>query len=526
MATGELDELRDTDLLSAESKVTTIITIQALAEGWDCSFAYVLCSVANLSSARAIEQMIGRVLRMPGAIPCVHPELNRAYVHASSKEFGETAKSLRDGLIKSGFDRMEAEAAVKPAARLPLLEEPPVFQVTVSVAPDLSSLSAEEAARVRVEVKPTGQAEIEVTGAVPDGLRGQLLRTVPEPRRTEVERKIDEHNRFYEPSPQERGEEFVVPRLMVKVDEEWLPFDGDTLEEQTDTNLLEHAADVSALRFDDTTRSYSFDLFGEVLRMSWVPYKDAQPSLLKGEVSQVSLVRWLTDRLHDKRVNDGVLCAWVDQAIAKLLGRSEMNMAVLDQGRYLLLRLLEQQKAAAHQEERGKAFQRLLFATDAVPVTTSEFAFRFPAEYPATRYCERTIFTKHFYDKPGELDESGEEYRCAVKIDRWEETERWVRNLSGRERSSFSLQTTTDRFYPDFMVKLKSGKTLAVEYKGADREDNSDSKEKLRVGQIWADRSSDTTLFVMIVRKPGSKTIRQQLDDALRGGKSVFARGA
>ena len=66
-----------------------IITVEALKEGWDCSFAYVLCSVANIGSATDIEQLLGRVLRMPYAKSRANETLNRAYTHVSSPRFGE-----------------------------------------------------------------------------------------------------------------------------------------------------------------------------------------------------------------------------------------------------------------------------------------------------------------------------------------------------------------------------------------------------------------------------------------------------
>ena len=55
-----------------------VITVEALKEGWDCSFAYVFCSVARIRSATAVEQLLGRVLRMPYAKRRALPELNKA----------------------------------------------------------------------------------------------------------------------------------------------------------------------------------------------------------------------------------------------------------------------------------------------------------------------------------------------------------------------------------------------------------------------------------------------------------------
>jgi type III restriction enzyme len=73
----------------------------------------------------------------------------------------------------------------------------------------------------------------------------------------------------------------------------------------------------------------------------------------------------------------------------------------------------------------------------------------------------------------------------------------WVRTLERQEKLSFWLQTSTDKFYPEFICKLKDGRHLVVEYKGADRWSNDDSKEKRRLGEFWALKSMGKCLFVM-----------------------------
>jgi type III restriction enzyme len=85
---------------------------------------------------------------------------------------------------------------------------------------------------------------------------------------------------------------------------------------------------------------------------------------------------------------------------------------------------------------------------------------------------------------------------CADLIDALEEVEFWVRNLSKRQES-FWLQTSTDKFYPDFVAKLKDNRILAVEYKSERDWSNDDSKEKRKLGELWADRSNGRCLFVM-----------------------------
>jgi len=64
VATGTQRELDGLNL-SAHGPVRYIITMQALRESCDCAFAYVACSVQSVLSATAIEQLLGRVLRMP-----------------------------------------------------------------------------------------------------------------------------------------------------------------------------------------------------------------------------------------------------------------------------------------------------------------------------------------------------------------------------------------------------------------------------------------------------------------------------
>jgi len=114
VATGEQRELDAVDLNDPSCPVAHVITVQALKEGWDCPFAYILCSVANVQSATSVEQLLGRVMRMPFARRRGREELNRAYAHVPEKRFSQAAHALRDKLVKSmGFDTDEAAQAVQ-----------------------------------------------------------------------------------------------------------------------------------------------------------------------------------------------------------------------------------------------------------------------------------------------------------------------------------------------------------------------------------------------------------------------------
>jgi type III restriction enzyme len=113
IATGEQKELDAIDVFSPDEPTRYIITVEALKEGWDCSFAYVLCSLANIKSDTSVAQLLGRVMRMPYAKTRKTPSLNKAYAYVVSPSFGDAALALTDKLIQKGFDDDEAAATIQ-----------------------------------------------------------------------------------------------------------------------------------------------------------------------------------------------------------------------------------------------------------------------------------------------------------------------------------------------------------------------------------------------------------------------------
>jgi type III restriction enzyme len=104
-----------------------------------------------------------------------------------------------------------------------------------------------------------------------------------------------------------------------------------------------------------------------------------------------------------------------------------------------------------------------------------------------------------------------EEVECAAFIDAMPEVEFWVRNLE-RDQYAFWLQTSTDKFYPDFVAMLKDGRFLAVEYKGGHLESTEDTAEKEMIGQLWQARSGGLCLFCLATKK----TVKNVLISAVR----------
>jgi type III restriction enzyme len=109
--TAEKDEIKNEDLMSKDCPVRYIITVNALKEGWDCPFAYVLASLANKTSRVDVEQILGRVLRLPHTEQHRDPMLNMSYVFTCSANFRNTLETITKGLNNAGFSERDYRLA-------------------------------------------------------------------------------------------------------------------------------------------------------------------------------------------------------------------------------------------------------------------------------------------------------------------------------------------------------------------------------------------------------------------------------
>jgi type III restriction enzyme len=104
--TSEKDELKqpeNIDLLSPACEVRAIITRQALSEGWDCPFAYVLCALAAGRNPAALTQLVGRILRQPGVARTHRAALDESYVFCHDAQTGTVVASIKSSLESEGM---------------------------------------------------------------------------------------------------------------------------------------------------------------------------------------------------------------------------------------------------------------------------------------------------------------------------------------------------------------------------------------------------------------------------------------
>lgn len=100
---NDLNNPENQDLLSPTNRVRAIITKQALQEGWDCPFAYVLCSLAASANLNAMTQLVGRILRQPGAIKTGVDALDECYVITHHADTASVVDAVKKGLEQDGL---------------------------------------------------------------------------------------------------------------------------------------------------------------------------------------------------------------------------------------------------------------------------------------------------------------------------------------------------------------------------------------------------------------------------------------
>ena len=106
---SENDELGVEALLDKTSPVRWIITRDALKEGWDCPFAYLLVLLDNTRAKTAITQLVGRVMRQPEARQTGRDALDQCYVYCQNTDVNAAVKHVKKGLEQEGLEGLEPD---------------------------------------------------------------------------------------------------------------------------------------------------------------------------------------------------------------------------------------------------------------------------------------------------------------------------------------------------------------------------------------------------------------------------------
>lgn len=531
VATGDQRELDGSDLFDPNCEIEYVITVEALKEGWDCSFAYVFCSVSRIRSAVDVEQLLGRVLRMPYAKRRKSGDLNKAYAFVCEPSFGEAARALVDKLVAMGFEEYEAHDNIEPLQGDMELDgglfdprdrHDPVFRHTVEATPEmLSVLQGQDQKGLTISETEDGKVEIAISGWMNDDLEKAICDALPEAERKNVTDAVAKYRdeakgRF---SPAERGACLGVPRLMAEVQRNLEFADTDVFMENYDWSLLDHLArmDENEFAVRPTARGFEIDLDGNRVKYQFSGEDEQLPLDMDVEGwTPETLVLWLDGQTRQPDISQKELLKWLSQIVGDLIAARGMHINALMRCKFILARKIREKIHAIRQQERKSAYQHYLFAPEAKPEVSFQHGFVFrEGMYPDER-CYRGNWkpSKHFLgpDRIPAFDgkDNGEEFQCAQAIDSLQEVKFWVRNAM-QHSHSFWLPTATDKFYPDFVAQLEDERFLVVEYKGAHLADSLDTAEKRTIGELWERSSAGKGLFVVAEKAVNGKNVRQQL---------------
>jgi type III restriction enzyme len=143
---NDLNDPENQDLQSSTNRVRAIITKQALQEGWDCPFAYVLCSLAASANLKAMTQLVGRILRQPGALKTGVEALDECHVITHHADTATVVGAIKDGLEQDGLgdlvlrvaqdDKSASGTATRTIKRRPAFATTEIYLPKVMVVED------------------------------------------------------------------------------------------------------------------------------------------------------------------------------------------------------------------------------------------------------------------------------------------------------------------------------------------------------------------------------------------------------
>lgn len=504
--TAERDELKGLNLLAADCPVRFIITVNALKEGWDCPFAYILATLADRSAPVDVEQILGRILRQPYVRQHGQEPLNMSYVLTASSVFSATLEKIVAGLNRAGFSRHDFrtpdELAALPGAGAALLPSPaitpslPLFvpaspaAVSSPIAAVGAPVSLPETVAATLDFAVQAQAELAAASA---SLHGQYLPM-------EVRNAMDLYPlraNFADEIAELRLPQFFrqAPQGLVFADE-----DGGVLLDKE--QLLDEAFKLADCNVNDFALApASGDLIKlDLLRVGEAP-GDYEPTRIRLKDQEIRKLRDYLANLDveaKRRQLIGLVGSWLGKLpplaesdlrgyIEKILARlspAELDAVVEQQHAYV-----DSIRQRVRREMLSFARQRFKQWIDLRKIDTKA-SFRLPLEIsPRSKAAFSADNSLYLREERGNgLEERMADFLAAAANVRW-----WHRNPVGK---GFCLNGPINH-YPDFIVRLQSGLIVLVETKGGDR-DNSDSEAKIELGRLWEKCAGRDYRYLMV----------------------------
>ena len=511
--TANIDELKGIDLMDESCPVRYVITINALKEGWDCPFAYILASLADKSSAVDVEQILGRVLRQPYVMRHSASLLNVSYVLTASAKFNETLQNIVEGLQACGFsERDYRQKDIMPEEVKKVSGGDPMESFLFPE--QQAEAEQDEIDKERISFNPDIEGEVATNDLVV-----AEIESMAEEQNQEMEAEIEkqksqpiDENQFME-----MGEKVKRYRLLeqhkalantINLPQFFLETpQGDIF--GTGEELLNQEALLKNFKLSNEDTKIDFEQISSDLYkvdIEKIGNDQYTPRFTKIEDQQVKdpMVEYILAKPKENQVKDiahqliqiiGDMYPIAEQEIRKYVERL-LDTLNSEQLQDILIRKLsyakrikekEQLLADAYAEEQFNDFVK-------ISKVVTKATWKFPAAIVPGQLGGS--ISNSLYEREGSMNNF--ETTVIADITSMSNIAFWHRNL-GRSKG-FSINGFKSNHYPDFIMVTKSGNIIIMETKGDDR-DNPDSASKRRLGNKWADLAGKEYHYFMVYDK-------------------------
>ena len=529
--TADVNELKNTDLMSPSCPIRYIITVNALKEGWDCPFAYILASLANKTSQVDVEQILGRILRLPHTSQHTQSALNMSYVLTSSNDFNNTVAHIVKGLNSAGFsdkdyrigEPVKPQAPEQSAEQITLPDpqgasEPETAEDDFAWLDDKSIDTEFERRKEQAktpEITPKADTMLDAAAEVEKAYTDAIQQTGNDPVMDNLPWEVRDKVKSFQVNPQFREdiETLQIPQFFLKV-EQSLFTDGSL--ELLDKEMLAEGFTLKGKAYD-----IDFAAADDEIREIDVREQDGGlPKVFKMESAEQRYFKeWFNNLPAESRVRQ---CK--DMMFKQL---NKLNMVDAAELRAYINRIVDDmdkaQLAAMEKAPLGYAakirdkietlleshyreiFEKWL-ETERIVCMPS---FRLPASiHPANN---TDIYARSLYvAEDGDMNKL--EQKLIVELTALPNVRWWHRNIA---RQGFAINGFI-KHYPDILIMTKSGKLICAETKGEHLK-NDDSREKIALGKAWRTAAGKDFRYYMVFENeenllPGAVSMSQFID--------------
>ena len=499
--TADINELKNADLLSPKCPIRFIITVNALKEGWDCPFAYILASLANRTSTVDVEQILGRILRQPYAMQHKSPLLNTSYVLTNSVDFHTTLEKIVAGLNKAGFSRKDyriGEAIEAP--QVPV--QPEAEQTEIPFAPQATEADAFDDVNVQ-EVKTALESTAQGGAAISAMVREA---TVQAETYTAAANEADDGfmgGELGDMLIQNRVQPYLAEEVSaLRIPQFFLRSVPDLFGDEFELLEKENLSEGFSLTGQDAQVSFELAT-GEMYRVDVEDHGEAVPKYKRADSELSEYIRNRMAQLPPEQKiqsctnmlctqinrNNRYAASEINDYVRRIVGgMTQDELAAMETAIPTYAAKISQKIEGLEEAYREEQFLRWL---DAGKIVCRESYVLPPVITPAVI---TDAIPKSLYEAEKD-DMNPEEHELIDAVVALDNVKWWHRII---EKKGFRLNGFINH-YPDFMVMTKSGKLVLIEYKGDDR-DNSNSARKLKLGRKWQAQCGQEYRYFMVFK--------------------------